>query len=297
MRDQTQGRVQEQVEAQAAAAPVSVAFDSSGHRLEGALFAPPDAPTAAVVLHPATGVPQSYYAKFARWLSTAERAAVLTYDYRDFGRSGNGDMRASRASMSDWGIHDQSAALDWLSQRYPTTPIWVLGHSLGAQYVAWHRGAHRIERIIAVASGPAHFLRHPLRFLPQVVLFWFLAGPPLTRIMGYLPGKLIGLGADLPARVYWQWRRWCLSSGFNRKDWGVAIPHPDLNAVTARLTLVAISDDVFIPPATVRRLAEFYPKAKSRFIEIDPKSIGQRHIGHLKLFSERCSDAWPIILS
>ena len=268
----------------------------AGAVLQGRLFSPPAAPRLAVVIHPATGISQTYYAKFAAWLADSRQAAVLTYDYRDLGASARGPVKASRASMSDWGVHDQSAALDFLCARHPELPVWVVGHSLGGLCVPWHAQARRIERLITVAAGPAHFTRHPLGFLPMVVWFWYLGGPLLTKLYGYLPGKLGGLGTDLPAGVFWQWRRWCTTRRFNRPDWGVAMPEPDLASVTAEMSLIAISDDVMITPDCVRLLAEFYPAARISYQEITPQSIGVDEIGHLRVFSERCRAAWPMLI-
>src|SRR4029077_17676214 len=57
----------------------------------------------AVLVMPATGVPQSYYAKYAGYL--AERGfSVLTFDYRGIGRSRNGPLRHSSARMRDWAL-------------------------------------------------------------------------------------------------------------------------------------------------------------------------------------------------
>lgn len=277
--------------------PEAVAINAWGAVLQGHVFAP-DAgpPRIAIVLHPATGVPQSYYAKFAQWLAVGHQAAVLTYDYRDMGASARGPMKAARASMADWGVLDQSAALDALCGRFPDVPVWVVGHSLGGMYVPWHDKAGRIERIIAVASGPAYFMRHPLLYLPLVFWFWFIAGPVLTTLFGYLPGKRAGLGADIPAAAFWQWRRWCLSRDFNRMDWGKDLPVPDLTRIKSEVRLVGISDDKMIPPVSVKMLAAYYPAARVSYREITPASIGGRGIGHLRVFSERCKAAWPVIM-
>ena len=272
----------------------TVSIESEGRRLAGSLHLPPGAPRRAIALHGATGVPQGYYGPLARWLATHRDAAVLTYDYRDFGRSATGPLRDSTASMADWGVTDQGAALDLVCERFPRLPIEVVGHSLGAQYLPWHARAGRVERLVALCSGPAHWLAHPPRFLPRVVFFWFLGGPLAVALAGYLPGRLLGLGADLPRNVYRQWRRWCLSRGFNRRDWGTTLPEPDLGAFRGELVLVAVADDDFVPPARVARLAATYPAAvRVRRVEVRPAELGLARIGHAKLASARCAGAWP----
>ena len=81
---------------------------SDGARLAGRLVRPAGMPRAAVVLHAATGVPARFYRRFADWLAAERDIVCLTYDYRDFGASG--DPRGSPATMTDWGVRDQQAA-------------------------------------------------------------------------------------------------------------------------------------------------------------------------------------------
>ncbi len=252
-----------------------------------------DVPRAVAVLHGATGVPAGYYGPFADWMAAQRRVHVLIYDYRDTGWSADGPVRRSRARMSDWGVGDQSAALDHALATFPDLPVWTIGHSLGGMCLAFHENADRIERHIAIASGPAHWTRHPWHFMPQVLAFWFLIGPLATRLRGYLPGAALGLKANLPAGVFWQWRRWCTSRGFHRVDWGGVMPEPQPGRVRCPVELVAFEDDVMIPPDRVRALAAFYPLAEISFRSIAPRAVGLKGIGHVAGFARRSAAAWP----
>ena len=273
-----------------------IAIPSDAGPLAGHLFKPDGPIRNAIVIHPATGVSQMRYVKFARWVAQHEQAAVLIYDYRHTGLSGQLHPRQSHVSMSDWGIADQSAALDYLCEAYPGRPVTVMGHSLGGLCVPWHKRAGEVSRIIAVASGPAYVARHPLSYMPQVLWFWFLGGPLLTALFGYLPGRLSGFGVDLPANVYWQWRRWCTSKAFNRGDWGTVMPMPDLARVKADVTLIGFTDDVMITPPSVQMLGAFYPAANLACRIIAPGTHGLEAIGHLGMFSERCQAVWPALM-
>ncbi|MGB3553473.1 MAG: alpha/beta fold hydrolase, partial [Jannaschia sp.] len=187
--------------------------------LAGTLFPPIGSPRAAVILHGATGVPARFYAHFARWLAATRDIACLTYDYRDFGASGS--ARGSRATMTDWGIHDQQAARDWLCARLPQVPLWVIGHSLGGMMLPYQTGLAGIARVVTVASGAVHVSDHPWPYRAFARAFWSLGAP--TRALGYMPGRALRIGHDIPAGVYFQWRRWCLSRAFHGAD-------PDLPA-------------------------------------------------------------------
>ncbi|MEO0912915.1 MAG: alpha/beta fold hydrolase [Pseudomonadota bacterium] len=265
--------------------------------LTGQLFLPTGAAQAAVVIHGATGIPQSYYRHFAHWLAHRKSVAVLTYDYRDFGASSVTPVARSRATMADWGLHDQQAARDWLSSRFPDAPIWVIGHSLGGFMLPYQKRHTHIARVITVASGPVHVRDHPWHYQVQARLFWYVHGPLLTRLLGYLPAKLSGLGADIPGPVYWQWRRWCTSRAFTDVDVGKSLPKADWRGPEAHVKFVAIADDQMIPPATVWRLMEAYPGCYKRQLTIRPKDYGLTRIGHLSAFARRNQAVWDDIVA
>ncbi|MDG5496693.1 alpha/beta fold hydrolase [Niveispirillum sp. BGYR6] len=279
-----------------AAVPASVNIPgAAGVSLAGLLFQPAGEPQAAIVLHGATGVPRDYYARFAAWAAEARQAAVLIYDYRDCGHSAQVPVKQARATMADWAVRDQAAALELLHQRFPDLPLEVIGHSLGGLGLPFHDRADRVVRMVAVASGPAHWSRHPPGFVPKALAFWYLAGPVLTTLLGYMPGWVLGQGAHLPASAYWEWRRWCVTPGFYRRDWGSRLPQPDLSRMKGRLRLVAIADDPMLPPPVVRDLAGFYPAAQVENHLIEPAAAGVASIGHLRVFSERCRAVWPVL--
>jgi predicted alpha/beta hydrolase len=266
---------------------------NDGILLAGKLFEPEGAPRVAIVLHGATAVPCRYYEAFAGWLAATRQAAVLIYDYRDYGSSAKAPLRRAKATMAIWGIRDQDAALTFLCAQYPALPIEVIGHSMGGLFLAFHSHASRVRQLTAVASGPAHWTRHPIHFMPAAAAFWFGIGPLLTAALGYMPGRRIGLGSDVPAGVYWQWRRWCITHGFHRADWGKSLPQPRLESVRCLVRAIAISDDAMMPPAVVRDLKPFYPFAQFEHKVIHPADARRRNIGHVSIFTGRCRAVWP----
>ncbi len=279
--------------------PVSEAvhIEGASAHLTGQLFLPTTPPLAAVLINGATGIPQSYYRHFAHWLAHRKSVAVLTYDYRDFGASAEGHVKHSKALMSDWGVHDQQAARDWLGARFEDAPIWVIGHSLGGFMLPMQKRQARIARVIAVASGPVHVRDHPMSYQPLARMFWYGHGPLLTRLFGYLPGKNTGLGADLPGPVFWQWRRWCTSEDFYASDIGVHLPEPAWEATHADVKCVAIADDPMIPPKAVWRLMPFYPDTYVRQLTIRPEEFGLGKIGHLSAFARRNAAIWEQLIA
>ncbi|WP_299722624.1 alpha/beta fold hydrolase [uncultured Tateyamaria sp.] len=276
-------------------AETSLTFKTQdGAELVGRLYRTETPPVAAVVLNSATGVPQHFYAHFARWLVEECGMACLTYDYRDVGRSWSGPLRASTADMSDWGIRDQVAARRAMVRTFPDAPLWVVGHSLGTMLLPNQPETDNIARVIGIATGMVHHSDHPWPYRALAMNFWFLVGPLATALCGYLPGRRLRFGEDLPSGVFWQWRKWCTSRGFNTGDFGPKLPPPNWTS-RAPVRLHAFMDDDLIPPHCVERLARNYGDG-AEVVRIDPKDHGLDAVGHLSAFSRRNSALWPVLL-
>ncbi|PRY93679.1 putative alpha/beta hydrolase [Hasllibacter halocynthiae] len=271
----------------------AVAFESEGNRLAGRLAHPAGPPRRVVVINGATGVPAGYYRAFADWLAETRQAAVLTWDYRDFGSSAVRPARESRARMSDWAVADQQAARDCAERRFPGLPIWVIGHSLGGLGLAYQAGLGRIERFVAVASGPVHISDHPWRYRPVAAGFWWGPAALAVRTAGYLPARL-GPGADLPGGVFRQWRRWCTTRGFSAGD--PALPPPRGAELTGTARFVVASDDDLCPPATAWRHMRSFPEARHEQAVLRPEAHGLRRIGHVAPFARASRAVWPEIV-
>lgn len=254
----------------------------------------PDQPQKIAVLNGATGVAQGYYEPFARWLAQEHAIACLTYDYRDFGASQHGPLRASRATMADWGIHDQQTARDWLSDQYPDLPLWVIGHSLGGFMLGYQSGLDRIDKVIGVCSGEVHVREHPWPYKAKALSFWWGHGAALVALMGYLPGRASGLGADVPGPVFRQWRKWCTTDGFTAAD--PSLPPRDISALRAPVRLVSLSDDEIGPPSCVARLAA-HMGPRATHVTLRPADVGLNRVGHIGVFARRSAAIWPRLLA
>jgi predicted alpha/beta hydrolase len=269
---------------------------SPGALLRGQIFRPKRQPRAALVLHGATGAPAGFYRAFAEWAATERDLAVLTYDYRDFGASARRPIKGSRATLADWGRLDQGAALSTLAATFPNSPLWVLGHSLGGLWLGWHEAMTRVERSIIIGAGLTHVSDHPVNFRWKARLFWSAPVQGLAGAMGYLPGRLTGLNADLPLGVYRDWRRWCLTPGWHLSDVGRTLPLPDQHRVRGNLRVIAVADDELVPPAAVWRAMSLYPQAVKHQKVLRPADFGLATIRHIPPFHRRNATLWPAIL-
>lgn len=270
-------------------------IESGGARLTGRYYPPRGTVIANLVLHGATGVPQRYYSGFAQW-AASRGIGVLTYDYRDFGESQHRTMRESDATFADWAVKDQGAAERSLGRLAPDGALWVLGHSLGGLGFVFRRHDARVARIVTIGAGFGHYSDHPWSYRPTALAFWFLLGPLGTSVAGYLPGKRLLLGADLPAGVYWQWRRWCTSRDFFNADIGVSLPQPDFRMEGPSLRMLTTEDDVVVPPVAVWRYADAFAKGRVERAMLYPSRFGLPSLRHIEVFSRRNAAAWPAIL-
>ncbi len=279
-------------------APEAEAVDirSDGAVLRGQVFRPRGTPRAALVIHGATGAPAGFYRAFAEWAAAERDLAVLTYDYRDFGASARRPVRYARATLADWGRYDQGAALSTLARMFPDRPLRVLGHSLGGLWLGWHAAMPKVEQTVTIGAGLTHVTDHPRHYRWKARLFWSPAVRGIARVAGYLPGRIVGLGADLPRGVYEDWRRWCLTPGWHLSDVGRTLPLPDPQRVRGRLRMIAVADDDLVPPAAVWRAMALYPEAVKEQRVLRPADFGLRSIGHIPPFHRRNAVLWPELL-
>lgn len=271
-----------------------VHFHSGEYLLHGRFFVPPLAPEKVVIINAATDVPAYFYHAFARWLAREKGYACLTYDYRGFGKSARD--RDAKVLLSDWAVHDAQAARDFVRRRFRASKIWIIGHSVGAMGLPFQERLDEIERVICVASGMVHVRDHPYYYQPLARLFWFGHVPLVVAAFGRVP-KWLGLGAELPGPVYWQWRRWCTQKSFFANDFGRALPMPDWTGLQAPVKFVAISDDAMVPPKAVWRLMQCFQGAWRTQLVLKPESNGLKHIGHIHAFAERNKACWEDVIA
>lgn len=248
---------------------------------------------ATVILHPATAVTQDYYASFAAWLA-ARGFNVVTYDYRGTGRSRPASLRGFNASMTDWIDGDVAAVTRWAGHRFPALPLLAVGHSVGGHAIGLSAATTRLRAGVLVAShagasstvrGLAERLR--VRFLLRVL------APLLCALFGYMPGRRIGLGEDLPRGVMLQWAGWTALPRYFFDD-----PALDAARRMARvgipLLVLGFDDDPWANPVAVDMLVSHLVNAQVERRTIDPRAAGVPAVGHMGFFRRRCEAAlWP----
>ncbi len=245
------------------------------------------------------GVPQSHYRAFAEW-AAAQGHRVTTFDYRGFGdsvpASHRHSLRGYRANLFDW-ARDYSAVVDAAHAAWPDRPLYLVGHSLGAQLPGLLQHPHKVAGLLGVATGSGYWRDNAPALKRKVPIFWFIAVPLATRLCGYFPGRRLRMVGDLPAGVVLQWRRWCLHPHYALGAEGEAVRQA---YARARFPVLALSmtDDELMTLRGTQQLADWYAQSPRAVESIAPHDVGARRIGHFGFFREAFAHSlWPKALA
>jgi len=269
-----------------AAVPEPVTIAARDGRLLAGLCLEAPAARGALAINGATGFPREFYLKFAHYCAQRGYHA-LVYDYRGMGASAQSPLAAEPARMSEWGLLDMPAALEWLERRFGGKPLITLGHSVGGQLIGcmYNQAVARAHVMVATSIGYWRGQRVPFRYL--ALLFWRLYGPLEVKTRGYVPRGALWRGDALPAGVFLEWRKWCLRPAHFAPDLVGDREHGPFAAVRAPVLALSFSDDPIATPEAVDALLALYPNAAIERRRITPAAAGVRRIGHHGFFAER----------
>lgn len=267
---------------------------ADGHRLATTRFAPAGTTRAVVLVAPAMGATQRYYAPFASWLA-AQGHLVITFDHRGIGASAPHSLRGFDASLTEWVTHDLAAVLDYAATEAGGRDLVWLGHSLGAQVLPMVPNAALVTRMVMVASGNGYWRLHDFPMKLRAGLLWFGIAPALVPLAGHFPGKALGIVGDLPAGVIRQWRRWCLHP---RYCVGVERADAAYDAFKKPVAALSFTDDEFMSARNTDSLYALYRNAPLDAVRIAPADAGLQRIGHFGFFKKESeASLWPRILA
>lgn len=261
-----------------------------GFKLAATLFEPAGGWTGKdplVLISSATAAPRGYYEGFARFL--ADRGfGVLTYDYRGMGESRPRSLRGFQAWMHQWGEEDLAGVIAWAVRHVQPARLLSIGHSVGGQIVGLAENNKRIDALLTVASQSGWYGHWPESARRRLAMRWHVGVPLLTRIFGYVPGRL-GIKEDLPGGVAREWASWCRQPGFLLEG------HKERRAGFERfdrpMLAYSFEDDNFAPRPAVEWLLRLYGNAPMTHRHLVPASAGLGEVGHFGFFRERFRDS------
>jgi predicted alpha/beta hydrolase len=254
---------------------------ADGAALAARFYRPASTPRATVLIVPAMGVPQRYYAAFAAWLG-AQGFLAATFDYRGVGDSRRGPLRAERADILTWAQRDCAAMVDALTAAAPGAPLYWIGHSLGGQILPFVPNRERVAKMITVGTGSGYWRENSAPLRRRAWLLWYFLAPLAVRLFGYFPGRRLRMVGDLPRGVMEQWRRWCLDP-----EYAVGVePGARERFAAVRTPIVSLSfvDDEFMSARNTESIHGFYANAPRTMKRLAPGDVGARRIGHFGFF-------------
>lgn len=263
-------------------------LSSDGATLALRVYMPDGPPRASVVIGGAMGVRQAFYEAFATWLA-GQGYRVTSFDYRGHGDSLQGPVREVRADLGDW-ARDYEAVIAHARAQWPDRPLFLVGHSLGAQLPGLLRTPQLVDGLLSVAAGSGYWRDNAPRLKRMVPYFWHVLVPVATRLCGYFPGRRLRKVGDLPAGVMLQWRRWCLNPRYSVGAEGEAAAR-SYAAVRFPVMALSMSDDELMTLRGTEHLFALYANAPRRIEHIEPKSLQLRRIGHFGFFRCEMRDA------
>lgn len=249
----------------------------------------------SLVIGGAMGVRQDYYAAFAEWLST-QGWRVTTFDYRGSGDSApntpDGGLRGFKADLYDW-TRDYETVIGQAKAALPHAPLYLMGHSLGAQLPGLMQDTSKISGLLSVAAGSGYWRENAPQLKRIVPYFWFFLVPLATKLCGYFPGKRLKKVGDLPKGVILQWRSWCLNPRYSVGVEGESA-RQSYAKVKFPVLALSITDDELMTLRGTHSLISLYENAPREVLSVTPADFSVRRLGHFGPFrSEHVAELWP----
>jgi len=238
-----------------------------------------------IVVAGAMGVPARYYRPLATWLRQRTGASVVVFDYRGVGASRVEPLRQCAVTLRDWA--DDLALV--VRAEAMGGPVVVVGHSFGGMAYGMTDAHEVTEGLYTFATGAGWHGWMPPAEARRVRTLWWVVAPPLVAWHGLLPMEQLGMGEDLPAGVFHDWRRWSSwPRGFFDDPEATFTRH--FRAVRAPVVAVNSVDDDWAPPVSAESLISHYPHASLR--TVTPAQAGVSSIGHLAYVRPQCRALW-----
>jgi predicted alpha/beta hydrolase len=253
----------------------------------------------SVVIGGAMGVKQDFYGPFARWLAS-QGYRVFSFDYRGVGDSRpdalGKSLRGFDADLFSWAA-DFDTVIAHALRGSAELPLYVVGHSLGAQLPGMLAHHDRIHGLVSVAAGSGYWRDNAPPLKRVALYFWYALVPTMTALFGYFPGKRLRKVGDLPRGVIWQWRRWCLNPRYHVGAEGDAV-RVQFEEVRFPLVALSITDDELMTERGTRVLVDCYANAPRRIERVAPADAHVSRIGHFGLFRDQFqSTLWARVVT
>ena len=260
-----------------------------GFKLNGAVFSEigsSDNFNRVLIIGSAFGVPYQYYKHIAGFLAE-QGMAVLVFDYRGISHSKHGNMSTNQILMQHWGQLDLEAAIQFIQSQYQPKKISYLGHSAGGQIIGLAPSSHTFDKIIIAASGVGAWRLWPGVQKYALAAIWYLVFPVVMAFQfgDFFKSRFLG-PIPVPKTAVKQWLTWARSRDYLfTPEHGLELS--GYKRIDADILGITISDDWYAPKEARDGLLKHYPNANKEVLNISPKSLERKSIGHFGLFKKK----------
>src|SRR5262249_4914865 len=188
---------------------------------------------------------------------------------------------------------DLGAALALAHGTFPQLPLEALAHSVGALLIGAAPEAVRLSRLVFFAPHTGYWRDYAPRWRWLLHFTVHCLMPAVNKIVGYFPGRALGLGEDLPAGIARDW------AGRRQPEFFIVGDSRPIDELLGRYTNVrastlalSVSDDAFAPGTAARRLLALYPNLTVRHEVVTPASVGSRRLGHFGFLRRPAGEAF-----
>ena len=273
---------------------------ADGVTLKGLLLIP-EYPKGIVQFNTGTAAKKEFYLAFLEFIA-ADGYICCLWDYRGSGESAPPSLKGCDYRFQDYGLKDMPTIKDYLTQRFPEYPFFLMGHSAGGQQMGFMNNLADVKAAICFAVSVGDSKTMPWKDTLLYMYFFYVFTPlsigvPSDSIFftGYIAAKRFGYMEDLPKNVMLEWRAWCSKYGyfFNEQFYGKTVPVGHFQNYTFPIHVFRASDD---PISNKESVPIYWSHIKSsQPIEIEgitPEQYRVKSIGHFGFFKKNLKETF-----
>lgn len=254
--------------------PTAYAATAGGYRVPLRLYgASAQAPSLLVL--PAMGLAAGFYAPLASALANAGINTVL-FEQRGYGLSAVRAARRQNFGFAEWLRDDIPAALNWIAEQLPGSPVHLLGHSLGGHLAACTVALNpaAAQGLILAACGTPWVGAYAGKTGQQLRLLCALI-PALNALFGYFPGQWLGFGGRDARRLMMDWRALALSNRYRAAGMSTDFEAGIANW-TGQLLSLRFADDPMAPQQASELIVDKFARAEIERVVLNAEQLGCR---------------------
>lgn len=243
-----------------------------------------DTTEGVVIILPATGVLQKFYANLSTFL-LQHNYTVYTFDFSGIGKSKNKPLTKFDTSLSNWVLNDAESVFKYVKGLHPSIDINCIGHSLGGQLLGLIPSNKIIKNTILVTAPTNHYSFWDGHHKIRVFFNWFVIFPFFSTFFKYFPSKTFTKMENLPKSMAKEFYKWSQEKDFYLSP-KIAIEKKHYQ-ITNKLTSYSSESDKFASKKAVDWLTNQYKNATIIRKHLSPKSYNVKSIGHFGFFNKK----------